>query len=65
MLQLERIYSNQGTPAKDAFFTRTQDMEQLTTGFDTEDVPVFDWDIIESQPLPEEWFSELQEPRGQ
>ncbi|KAL6820013.1 hypothetical protein V8C40DRAFT_281335 [Trichoderma camerunense] len=65
MLQLEKIHSNQGTPAKDAFFTRTQDMEQLTTGFDMEDVPVFDWDIIAGQPLPEEWFSEMQEPRGQ
>ncbi|KKP07040.1 hypothetical protein THAR02_00919 [Trichoderma harzianum] len=64
MLQLEKIHRNQATPAKDAFFTRTQDMEQLTTGFDTEDVPVFDWDIIAGQPLPEEWFSEMQDPRG-
>ncbi|KAL6790965.1 hypothetical protein J3E68DRAFT_443228 [Trichoderma sp. SZMC 28012] len=62
-LQERKISSSRATPAKDIFSPPTQDMEQFPASFDTEDVPVFDWDIIAGQPLPEEWFSELQEPR--
>lgn len=60
-LQEEKISSNQATPAKEAFSTPMQNMEQFTTDFGAEDVPVFDWDITAGQPLPEEWFTELQE----
>lgn len=59
------ISSHQATPARDAFSTPTQNMEQFLPDFGTEDVPVFDWDITAGQPLPEEWFSDLQEPGGQ
>ncbi|KAL7916753.1 hypothetical protein GGI35DRAFT_433950 [Trichoderma velutinum] len=62
--QEERTRSNKATPAEDAFFTPTEDIEGFATNFDTEDVPVFDWSIIAGQTLPEEWFSDLQEQKG-
>ncbi|KAL7958001.1 hypothetical protein V8C34DRAFT_314404 [Trichoderma compactum] len=64
-LQEENISSSRATPATGEFSTPTQDMEQVTTDFSTQDVPVFDWDITAGQTLPEEWFRGLQEPRGQ
>ncbi|KAL6835682.1 hypothetical protein J3E69DRAFT_361049 [Trichoderma sp. SZMC 28015] len=63
--QSEKMSSNWATPAKEAFSTPMQNMEQFTADFGAEDIPVFNWDITAGQPLPEEWFSELQEPRGQ
>ncbi|KAL6691251.1 hypothetical protein J3F84DRAFT_387206 [Trichoderma pleuroticola] len=61
----ETLSSNQATPAKNAFTTPKYDDEGFATYFGTEGLPVFDWDITGGQTLSEEWFRELQEPRGQ
>ncbi|KAF3057504.1 hypothetical protein CFAM422_012438 [Trichoderma lentiforme] len=64
-LQEGKISSNRATPVEHAFSTPTRDTEQFPADFGTDDVPAFDWDITTGHPLPEEWFSDLQEPRGQ
>ncbi|KAK4061983.1 transcriptional regulator family: Fungal Specific TF [Trichoderma aggressivum f. europaeum] len=63
MLQ-ENINSNRATPAKDAFTSPKHNDEGFATYSGTGGLPVFDWDITGGQALPEEWFNELQEPRG-